>query len=132
MRISLTEELRTLEYSQRLQHKARSVYADEHYSTGRVLMNNALRGGAQALQRNTGSIGVGRVADLIALDAQSPALIAVENDQWLDAWIFAGDDSLVRDVWSAGDHLVCDGQHRNREQITQRYRNTLLSIKALL
>ena len=132
VRISLTEELRTLEYSQRLQHKARSVYADEHYSTGRVLMNNVLHGGAQALQRNTGSIGVGRVADLIALDAQSPALIAVENDQWLDAWIFAGDDSLVTDVWSAGDHLVCDGQHRNREQITQRYRNTLLSIKTLL
>lgn len=130
VRISLSEELRTLEYSQRLQTKRRAIYADENRSTGRVLFDNALSGGAQALQRESGSIGVGQLADLIALDASSSSLLAVENDQWLDAWIFASDDSLVRDVWSAGKHIVRDGSHFDRELIEQRYRNTLSALHA--
>lgn len=132
VRISLSEELRTLEYSQRLKVKGRAIYADENRSTGRVLLDNALSGGAQALQRKSGCIATGQLADLISLNADSSVLLAVENDQWLDAWIFAGDDSLVCDVWSAGKHLVQDGRHVKREKIEQRYRNTLSTLLAKL
>ena len=59
IRIALGEELRTLEYSQRLRDHARAVYATPQQSTGRVLYESALHGGAQALQRNTGCIAVG-------------------------------------------------------------------------
>ena len=125
VRISLGEELRTLEYSQRLRDQSRSVYATTEQSTGRVLYEASLAGGAQALQRNTGSIAVGYQADLVALDLQSPSLAAVKNDGWLDAWIFAADDSLITDVWCCGARVVSDGRHINRQQITDRYLATM-------
>lgn len=128
VRISLSEELRTLEYSQRLKNKARSVMANQQHSTGRVLFDNATAGGAQALQRCTGRIGVGQLADLIALNEDSSNFIAVEKDQWLDAWLFASDDRLITDVWSAGSHLVKNGRHIERENIEQRYRKTLTAL----
>ncbi len=128
VRISLSEELRTLEYSRRLKNKGRAIFADEHRSTGRVLFDSATAGGAQAMQRRSGQIGVGQLADLMALDADSVSFIAVEKDQWLDAWLFANDDRLITDVWSAGKHLVRNGRHIDREKIEQRYRKTLSSL----
>ena len=132
IRISLSEELRTLEYSQRLKNKGRAIYADENRSTGRVLFDYAVSGGAQALQRKSGVIASGQVADFIALDASAVPFLAVENDQWLDSWIFASDDSLITDVWSSGRHMVREGRHVDREQIEQRYRKTLTSLFARL
>ena len=132
VRISLSEELRTLEYSQRLQNKGRAIYADENRSTGRVLFDHAVSGGAQALQRKSGVIATGQIADFISLDASAVPFLAVENDQWLDAWIFASDDSLITDVWSSGQHMVREGRHINREPIVQRYRKTLTSLFARL
>ena len=128
VRISLSEELRTLEYSLRLKNKARAVLADEQRSTGRVLLESAAAGGAQALQRPCGQIAVGQLADMIALDANASCFIAVEKDQWLDAWLFASDDRLITDVWSAGNHLVKNGRHIERDNIEQRYRKTLSTL----
>jgi len=132
VRISLSEELRTLEYSQRLRDKGRAIYAVEDRSTGRILYEAALRGGAQALQRESGKISVGQMADLLALDASSSNLLAVQHDAWLDAWIFASDDRLITDVWSSGAHLVKGGHHIDREQIDGRYRKTLSALSDLL
>lgn len=132
IRISLSEELRTLEYSQRLRDRRRAIYADANCSTGRVLFDAALAGGAQALQRPSGNIKVGQLADLITLNAQSASLAAVNQDGWLDAWIFAADDSLVTDVWSAGRHVVKEGRHRQRDEIEQRYLRVLNQLTASL
>lgn len=132
VRISLSEELRTLEYSQRLQNKGRAIYAEENRSTGRVLFDHAASGGAQALQRESGVIAAGKVADFIALDACAVPMLAVDEDRWLDAWIFASDDSLVTDVWVSGQHMVRAGRHVDRERIEQRYRKTLTSLLARL
>lgn len=132
VRIALSEELRTLEYSQRLNSKSRAIYADQHRSCGRVLFDTALAGGAQALQRQTGSIAVGNLADLMTLDITSASFTAVEQDQYLDAWIFANDDRLVSDVWAAGVHLVSDGTHIHRTKIDARYRKTLSTLLSKL
>ena len=128
----MSEELRTLEYSQRLRDKGRAIYANEKLSTGRVLLDAALSGGAQALQRNSGSIQNGKLADLMALDINSPSFLAVDLDNWLDAWIFANDDRLIADVWSSGQHVVENGKHIHREQIESNYRKTLSSLRTLL
>jgi len=130
VRISLSEELRTLEYSQRLRDKGRAIYANKDQSTGRILYDTALQGGAQALQRESGSIAVGQIADLMVLDATATHLSAVKQNGWLDAWIFASDDRLITDVWSSGKHLVKEGCHIKREQIDGRYRKTLLSLSS--
>lgn len=125
IRIALSEELRTLEYSQRLKEHARAVYAEPDRSAGRVLYQQALAGGAQSLQRNTGKIAVGVQADLLSLDINSVNLLPVKDDGWIDAWLFAGDDRLVTDVYCCGRHVVNEGVHVNRQQIEATYRSTL-------
>ena len=132
VRISLSEELRTLEYSQRLNECGRAIYADQNRSCGRVLFDNATTGGAKSLQRQSGSISKGKLADLLALDLTATNFVAVEKDQWLDAWIFADSDSLITDVWSAGVAVVSNGKHIHHANITERYRNTISSLVSAL
>ena len=67
VRISLTEELRLLEYSQRLVRKERNVMTSKTGSVGRALYDDSLAGGAQALGRKSGSIVPGNWADLLTL-----------------------------------------------------------------
>lgn len=128
VRISLSEELRTLEYSQRLRHKGRAMYADSERSTARVLYDKALQGGAQALQRKTGTIKVGQSADLLSLELDSTNMISVSKDGWLDAWIFAGDDRLICNLWSGGQLCVANGVHVYRDEIESRYRKVMSSL----
>ena len=74
VRISLAEELRGLEYSQRLAGRARNVLASPGASTGQTLYLRALEGGARALQRDGGAIAPGALADLVAIDRGHPTL----------------------------------------------------------
>ncbi|WP_120502967.1 formimidoylglutamate deiminase [Sulfitobacter mediterraneus] len=130
--ISLAQELRTLEYSQRLSTLNRAVMATEDRSTGRVLFDGACRGGAQAAGRESGAIEVGAWADLMALDGNATDLIGREGDNVLDTWIFAGTDTRVTDVWAAGRHMVQDGMHIARTEITNAYRETLHRLKDVM
>jgi formimidoylglutamate deiminase len=132
IRISLTEELRTLENSQRLRDHARVVLAEPTASTGRILFEGAVFGGAQAAGRNAGAIETGRLADLLALDADATDLLGKRGDDILDSWIFAGDDRMVTDVWSAGRHLVTNGRHKAHDILAERYRKTVLSLRGRL
>lgn len=132
IRISLVEELRTLEYSQRLLNHQRSVFATSDKSTGRSLFDAVCNGGAQAAGRQCGAIRSGLWADLLSLDADHVDLISKRGDTLLDGWIFAGSDDLVCDVWSAGRHLVQEGTHVNREKIEMRYRQVLARLGDVL
>lgn len=132
IRIALTEELRTLEYSQRLRDRSRAALATRTRSTGRVLFEGAARGGAQAAGRDSGAIAPGRWADLLALDGAAVDLVGRQGDTALDAWIFAGDDRAVAEVWSAGRHLVRGGRHRAHEAITAAYLRTLQGLRDAL
>ena len=125
VRISLTGELRTLEYSQRLRDRARAVLADADRSSGRVLYQGAAEGGAQARGRHAGAIRTDAWADLVALDPENLALAGLVGDRVLDGWIFAGDDGPVREVWSAGRHVVQGGRHFRRDGIESRFREVL-------
>lgn len=132
IRIALAEELRTLDYSQRLRDGTRAALASADKSTGRRMYDGILQGGARAVQRDSGRIEVGAFADLLALDTSSEHLWGRERDTALDAWIFAGDDRLVTDVWSAGRHVVQGGQHRARPAIVAAYKRTIDVLKDAL
>ncbi len=125
LRITLSGELSALEYSQRLRDRARAVMADPGRSTGRQLLEAAAAGAAQALGRGRGVIAPGEWADLVTLDAEATALLGRRGDTALDTWIFAADDGLVRDVWSAGRHVVQDGAHVARGRIETRFRKVM-------
>ncbi|MCR9138383.1 MAG: formimidoylglutamate deiminase [Alphaproteobacteria bacterium] len=128
IRVSLSEELRQLEYSQRLRHEARNVMATQEASTGALLYDKVLNGGARALQRNSGALETGKLADMVVLDADQVALCGLRPEQYLDGWIFASDDRLVRDVWSAGRHCVSDGRHKARDAVERCYSMTLKGL----
>ena len=98
-------------------------------STEESIDLSAAKGGAQALGRACGSIDVGQLADLVAIDSHGPNLCALSEDQILDGLIFAAKDQAVRDVWSAGRHVVRAAHHMNETQITERFRQTLLDLK---
>ncbi|MBD1549009.1 formimidoylglutamate deiminase [Labrenzia aggregata] len=132
IRISLSEELRTFEYSQRLRDKCRASVATPEKSTGRVLYETALAGGAQAAGRASGALAPGRYADLLALDGTALDLDRTRGDETLDIWVFAGDDRMVADVWSAGRHVVTGGRHRQAEAIRDRYRTTMRALRQKL
>lgn len=132
IRIALSEELRTLDYSQRLRDHTRAALATGRMSTGRHLFEQVLQGGAQAAGRRTGRLEAGHWADMLALDTKSEILHGFGGDTVLDAWIFAGDDRLVSDVWSAGRHKVMQGRHVARTEIVADYVKTVDALKGAL
>lgn len=121
IRISLSEELRTLDYSQRLRDHSRAALATPEKSTGRRLLDAINAGGAKASARDNGVLAVGKFADMMALNAGAVDLIGRTGDTILDCYIFAGDDRMVDDVWSAGRHMVTGGRHLKREAIVSAY-----------
>jgi formimidoylglutamate deiminase len=129
LRISLSEELRSYEYSQRLLHRGRAMLAGAEQSTGRVLYETACRGGALAGGRAGGSIAPGQWGDLVALDGSGPDLAASAGDMILDTFIFAGDDRMVSEVWSAGRHIVTGGQHSKRAAVRAEYGRVMARLR---
>jgi formimidoylglutamate deiminase len=113
----VVEELRWLEYGQRLRDRKRNrLYRDDQPMIGRTLYDAALAGGAQALGQPIGSLAVGRRADLLVLDGNDPYLASAEGDALLNRWLFAGGDRQVRDVMVAGRWVVRDGRHAGEER----------------
>lgn len=129
VRISLTEELRLLEYSQRLRDLSRNVLAGEG-GVGETLFLGAASGGARALGRDAGAIETGKLADLVAIDGEAPALCALSDAQLLDGFCVAAGDDAVTDVWSAGRHVVAGGRHGAREAIIGNYKKAVRSLLA--
>jgi formiminoglutamate deiminase len=122
VRIDLLEELRLLEYGQRLVNRARNVAAPgPGRSTGRALFDGALTGGAQALGTVAG-VEAGNSADLVALSADH------RDDDALDHAIFAR--GLISDVWCRGKKQVADGRHRARDAVSRRFQATLKRLLA--
>lgn len=115
--ISLSGELRQLEYSERLALRARNVVAAPGGSTARSLFDHAITGGGAALKA-PGGIAVGHHADLISLD--TTAVPYLSGDQLLDHWIFAG-GVAVDSVWALGRKQVEGGRHVAREAINRRF-----------
>ncbi len=128
--ISPSDDLRILEYSQRLRDRARNVLADgPGASTGRSLYDRTAMGGAQAMGLDTGAIAVGKLADIVVLDENHPALVARTGDDIIDSWIFFGGDACVRDVIAHGQHVVKNRYHVNQEKIFERFRATLSRLQ---
>jgi formiminoglutamate deiminase len=129
VRIALNEELRTLEYGQRLREHKRNRLGPVGSSTGRHLHDVVRRGGAQALGLDTGVLAAGRTADVVILDETHAALVGRAKDQALDSWIFAAGDGAVRDVFAGGRHVVAQGRHVHRDRILRRFTGTVRRLQ---
>ncbi len=119
--LSPIEELRLLEYGQRLRAERRNVLrgpgggagagGEAPVNVGAELYRGALAGGAQALGRPLGRLAPGYRADLLVLDPETPALVGLAGDRLLDALVFAGNANPVRDVAVGGRWCVRDRRH---------------------
>ena len=125
--VSVAEDLRLLEYGQRLIRRSRTVLAGgPERSTGRRLFEAALKGGAQALGQPMGAIAPGHRADFVLLDSDAPSLAGRSGDMALDAWIFSHQTrSAIRDVYVAGHHVVENGRHIRSEDLAAKHRQAL-------
>lgn len=127
--ISPVEELRWLEYGQRLRTHHRNIAArSEGDSVGETLWRAALRGGAQASGMAMGELREGARADLMVLDDTSPLLAARDERSLLDSFLFAGNTPLVRDVMCGGRWVVRDFVHHDAARIAARYREAVIAL----
>jgi len=127
--ITLFDELKMLEYSQRLKGHSRAVLATQQHATGRNLFEQATRGGAQAANRKTGEIAPGMLADLIGIETDNQWLCNRQADQCLDSLIFTGNGQrCITDVWSAGRHVVSKGRHFQHDTIVENFKNVMAEL----
>jgi len=122
------EELRWLEYGQRLASQSRNVAALEQAHVGRELFSRVLHGGMQASGHVPQGIGIGAVADLVVLNDDDPMLVGHGEASLLDALVFSGYRLPIERVMVHGEWRVKDGNHLERETIRNAYGETLQRI----
>lgn len=126
--IDAAEEMRLLEYGQRLLHQGRNrLSARPDESMGGAIFRASLAGGAQALGAPA-ELAEGCPADIVSLNAEHPSLAGRDADGWLDGWIFAGRSDTIDCVWRRGEKVVAGGHHVGREAILARYRTILAKL----
>jgi formimidoylglutamate deiminase len=106
------EELRWLEYGQRLATQTRNVTAFRGAHVGRELFERAVEGGAQASGQATAGLARGAPADLVALYDDDPMLAGHGDASRLDALVFSGYRLPIEGVMVHGEWQVVDGEHR--------------------
>jgi len=134
---SWTEELRLLEYGQRLAHRARNVAAggagaSELQAPAGRIWQRALAGGAGAAFGPGARWGLvaGARADLLVADSREPALLGVPPDRTLDALVFSTPSAPWRDVMVAGRWVVRDGAHEEEDAIAARFEAAMRALQA--
>lgn len=124
--LSVVEELRWLEYGQRLRDQRRNrLYRSDQPMVGRTLYDAALAGGAQALGQSIGQLEVGLRADWLVLDGNDPYIATASGDGILNRWLFAGGDRQIRDVMVNGQWVVREGHHAAQEQSNREFAQVL-------
>lgn len=132
--VSPVEELRWLEYGQRLATRQRNIAVqsnrgdDASASVGETLLRGSLHSAEQATGHAIGRIGDDACADWIVLDTDAPQFAGMQVTNAVDRWIFNGNRNLVRDVVVGGVRVVSDGRHRDRDAVATRYRSAIARL----
>ncbi len=129
--VSPVEELRWLEYGQRLRDQQRNrLVGARQPNVGQHLFEQALQGGAAALGQEIGALEAGRRADWVVLDGADPYLSSAPAEAVLNRWLFAGSDRQVRDVMVGGRWVVQEGRHPDEAASAQEFAQVLRTLLA--
>jgi formimidoylglutamate deiminase len=127
--LSVSEELRWLEYGQRLRDQKRNrLQRVDQPMVGRTLYDAALAGGAQALGQPVGALEVGKRADWLVLDGDDPYIATAKGDALLGRWLFAGGERQIRDVMVGGRWVVQGGRHAGEAQSARAFARVLREL----
>jgi len=125
------EELRWLEYIQRLTKQQRAILASPATaSVGQNLWQKAAIGGAQSTNSNTGTLAIGKQADLLVLDETQTCLFANNNHYLLDSVIFASQKNMIKDVMVNGQWVVQNGIHAQEQSSADSFSALLKELSA--
>lgn len=127
VRIDAVEELRMLEYSQRLQQQLRARLSTRE-GLGGSLWSHTAAAGAQALALNTGRLEVGCMADIVVLNAKAPPLQGPRGQRALDALVTAGSRDNIVDVYVGGRARIKNGQQEGQELLGRQFAKVVGSL----
>jgi formimidoylglutamate deiminase len=124
------EELRWLEYGQRLATQSRNVASLRDSHVGRELFSRVLEGGAMASGQSTEGLAEGAPADLVVLSDDDPMLAGHSDESRLDALVFSGYPLPIERVMVNGEWRVVDAMHVDREHARAEYAATMKTLGA--
>jgi formimidoylglutamate deiminase len=129
--VSPIEELRWLEYGQRLitRHRNIAVRADSS-SVGETLLRDVVTSAHRSSGHAIGTLAAGEFADYLVLDTEAAQFAGVHVQDAIDRWIFSGNRNLVREVHVGGERVVAEGRHCDRDAIAARYAATMRALLA--
>ncbi len=129
--VNPVEELRWLEYAQRLIKQQRAILATpEQPSVGRYLWQQAAKGGGQSCGRDLGELTVGKQADLLVLDDNQLSCFAHADQHLLDSVVFASQQPMIKDVMVNGVWVVENKQHQHECQSAKEFSQLLARLSA--
>ena len=121
--VSPWQELRLLEYGQRLHWQRRNVLTSHQQpDLATRLYSAAVSGGARASGRAIDGLAVGQQADFVLLAAADPLLAGLPAPQQLATVLFALPDARGLDeVWVGGVRRIVRGQHLRQHDAAQAF-----------
>jgi formimidoylglutamate deiminase len=129
--VSPFEELRALEYSQRLRMRVRVVASEESApDVAANLWRAAAAGGARAVGQPVGAIAPGLRADLVVLDGADIDFEGLLAAAQLGVAMFAGSSNRVRDVYVSGRAVIEQGRHAMEDEARAAFRASLGRLRA--
>jgi formimidoylglutamate deiminase len=127
--LSALEELRWLEYGQRLRDRRRNrITLPNQPSVGDLLWQQAAHGGAQACGLQAGELAIGKRADWLVLE-EDAFLASVSSASLLNRWLFGGQREQIRDVFVAGKQVIHQGHHAAEEQAAARFAQAMSALQ---
>jgi formimidoylglutamate deiminase len=102
LRVDFTEEMRLLEYAQRLRARKRGMFVDGSGAVAARLFEIATLGGARSLRLRAGEIESGSAADFMTLDLESPAVDSISPGELMTAFVLGAGKESIRRVAVSG------------------------------
>jgi formimidoylglutamate deiminase len=125
------EELRWLEYGQRLATQSRNIVSLRDSHVGRELFSRVLHGGAKISSQSPPDLKAGALADLLVLNDDDPMLVGHGDASLLDALVFSGYRLPIERVMVHGEWRVIDGDHVNQKETRMEFSDALRQVGAL-
>jgi len=123
---SALDELRLLEWSQRLARGRRNVLSSAAApATADRLYRIALDGGRSA-------VGAGARADYVTYENSAGDCDLQNSDDFLSALVFDAQAPRARQVMVAGRWVIRDGRHPEEDHIETRYRGAVRALRAIV
>lgn len=130
--LSPIEELRWLDYGQRMGLRKRNVVCQQQgEDSGALLYRAALMGGRRAVGRERDAFfEVGAPLDALVLDANNPIIKAARPEKRLPTYLYSGDVTANLGTLSNGDWVVHQGRHPQYDEIAGRFNSQLENLRS--